>query len=105
MGDPVDRPSSRFGWIMSDSESGKDQNRLAVLQLDPEDHSEFAVRGREPQLHTIRKCRSIRPFLLACEKPLDRHPCLFELPASRTRHLFPGLARPPQVLSEGSVIE
>lgn len=48
---------------------------------------------------------SIRSLLTASEEAFNPDPFSFELSAGCTRHRFPCIARPPQILSKGSVIE
>jgi hypothetical protein len=105
VGDLVYSWGLRLWWVMPDAEGGKDQGWSALSQLDAKDHAELAIRRREAQLHAMSKGNPIRPFLVAGEKTFNRHPLRLELSAGRKRHLSPRIARPPQILSEGSVIE
>jgi hypothetical protein len=90
---------------MASAEGRKDQDRPSLLLLDAEDHAEPAIRRREPELHAVAERGAIRSLLVAGKEVSNRNSFYFELLASRKRHLFPNLARPPQVLSEGSIIE
>jgi len=91
--------------VVPDAESSESQERLAIPQLYTENHSEFAVRWRESQLHAVPKGSSFCPLLVAGQKPLNRHPSSLEFLTGRTRHIFPCPAGPPQVHSKSSVIE
>jgi hypothetical protein len=94
-----------MGWMMPNAECGEDQNRLATSQLDAEDHAEFAIRGRQSQLHAMPKGGSFRSLLVASKETRHRHPLCFELSTGRKRHFFSCIARPSQILNEGRVIE
>jgi hypothetical protein len=91
--------------MMADTKGSKSQERLAFSQLDTEDHAEFAIRGRESQLHAMPKGGSFRSLLVASKETRHRHPLCFELSTGRKRHFFSCIARPSQILNEGRVIE
>lgn len=91
--------------MMTDAKASKSQERLALSQLDTKDHAEFAIRGRESQLHAMPKGGAFRSLFVASKETRHRHSLCLELAASRKRHFFPCGARPSQVLSEGSIIE
>jgi hypothetical protein len=91
--------------VVADTESRKNQDRFAVPQLDTEDHAEFAIRGWESQLHAMPKGGPFRSLLVASKETRHRHPLCLELSAGRQRHFFSSIARPSQILNEGSVIE
>jgi hypothetical protein len=105
VGDLVDRRGVGLGRMMTDTKGSKSQERLALSQLDTKDHAEFAIRGRESQLHAMPKGGAFRTLLFASEETRYRHSLCLELSTGRTRHFFPRSARPSQVLSEGSIIE
>ena len=53
MRDLVNGPCMGIGWVMADSEGRVDKHRPSLSHFDAEDHPEFAIWGRKPQLHAM----------------------------------------------------